>query len=316
MKPKARAPSGQTAPRGSHEKQAAAPAQRPPRGKRAAGDATDGAGVGAAPAALTVPDALAGLPQPTGTRERILFAAVTVLFDEGFTSLTQQRVCERAGIRQSHLTYYFPTRNDLLREAAAFGCEAMFKQIARGIDQGEVTVANLRATLNADLSDRRWARLMNALIAASDEDVRIKPWLAAFDEQIAERLLHDMQRLGLKVTRAEVDVLHATFVGAIQMDLAASTPASLARARRVIGQALDRLVEQGKARAAGGSLQRRARNKSATDVVSLPESELAAPHPPGAISASTARPRARKANSVGSAAARRNKNSSLSPPEK
>lgn len=196
----------------------------------------------AAPGALTLPDALADLPLPTGTRERILFAAVYVLFEEGFPSLTQQRVCEKAGIRQSHLTYYFPTRNDLLREAAAFGCEAMFNQITQGIEAGLVTLDNLRVTLNADITDRRWARLMNALVAASDEDARIKPWLAAFDEQIRTRLLEDLRRLGLAITMDDVEMLHATFIGAIQMDLGESTDLSLDRAQRVIGRALDRLV--------------------------------------------------------------------------
>lgn len=213
-------------------------------------------------AALTLPDALAGLPVPSGTRDRILFSAVTVLFEEGFSSLTQQRVCECAGIRQSHLTYYFPTRTDLLREAAAFGCEAMFNQITAGIEAGVVTLDNLRVTLNADITDRRWARLMNALIAASDEDARIKPWLAAFDEQIRGRLLAELQRLGLAVTEADVEMLHATFIGAIQMDLGESTPASLSRAQRVIGRALDQLLTHSSAalpRATGKSARRRPR---------------------------------------------------------
>lgn len=208
--------------------------------------------------ALTLPAALADLPTPASTRERILFAAVQVLFDEGFSSLTQQRVCEKAGIRQSHLTYYFPTRNDLLRESAAFGCEAMFNQITQGIDAGLVTLDNLRVTLNADITDRRWARLMNALVAASDEDARIKPWLAAFDEQIRGRLLEDLTRLGLAVTLDDVEMLHATFIGAIQMDLAESTDASLARAQRVIGHVLDRMVHTATARTAKPLARKRA----------------------------------------------------------
>lgn len=196
----------------------------------------------AAPGALTVPEALSDIPEPSGTRERILFAAVSVLFEEGFSSLTQQRVCEKAGIRQSHLTYYFPTRNDLLREAAAYGCEAMFNQITQGIDAGLVTLDNLQVMLNADITDRRWARLMNALVAASDEDARIKPWLAAFDAQIRGRLLADLRKLGLQLDVGDIEMLHATFIGAIQMDLGESTDGSLARAQRVIGRALDRLL--------------------------------------------------------------------------
>ena len=48
----------------------------------------------------SVPDteALAALPAPTNIRERILHAAVALLNDEGFASLTQHRVAERAGV--------------------------------------------------------------------------------------------------------------------------------------------------------------------------------------------------------------------------
>lgn len=194
------------------------------------------------PVTLTLPDALAATPAPATTRERILHAAVEVLHEEGFSSLTQQRVCERAGIRQSHLTYYFPTRNDLLREAAAYGCETMLGAVTQAIDQGLVTIDNLHVTLNVDVTDRRWARLTNALIAASDEDARIKPWLAAFDEQIRVRLLADFRRLGLNVSEADIELLHATFMGAVQMDLGEATEASLARAQRVVALVLDRLV--------------------------------------------------------------------------
>lgn len=191
---------------------------------------------------LTLPEALAAAPRPDAPRERLLHAAVEVLNAEGFSALTQQRVCAVAGLRQSHLTYYFPTRIDLLREAAAYGCEAMLGAVARAIDEGTVTRANLRATLNADVTDRRWARLLNALIAACDEDPTIRTWLAHFNARARKRLLVDFRRLGLALAQADVDLFYATFVGAVQLDLGESTPASLARTRRSIGAALDRLV--------------------------------------------------------------------------
>lgn len=191
---------------------------------------------------LTLPDAIAAAPRPDSPRERILHAAVEVLNAEGFRALTQQRVCAVAGLRQSHLTYYFPTRMDLLREAAAYACEAMLGAVTHAIDAGRVTTANMRATLNADVTDRRWARLLNALIAACDEDPTIRPWLADFNVRARKRLLADFRRLGLPVSQADVDLFYATFVGAVQLDLGESTPASLARTRRAIGAALDRLA--------------------------------------------------------------------------
>ena len=47
-------------------------------------------------------------------RQRILDAALKVLKTEGVLALTQTRVAAAAGLRQSHLTYYFPRKTDLL----------------------------------------------------------------------------------------------------------------------------------------------------------------------------------------------------------
>lgn len=47
-------------------------------------------------------------------RRRILDAAQTIIDTEGLPALTQPKVAKAAGVRQSHLTYYFPRRTDLL----------------------------------------------------------------------------------------------------------------------------------------------------------------------------------------------------------
>ena len=47
-------------------------------------------------------------------KERLLEAGVTLLREQGIAALTQPRIARQAGVSQSHLTYYFPTRNVLL----------------------------------------------------------------------------------------------------------------------------------------------------------------------------------------------------------
>jgi AcrR family transcriptional regulator len=54
-----------------------------------------------------------------GVRERILNAALAILREGGIQELTQVQVSRRAGVRQSHLTYYFPKRHDLVEAVAA-----------------------------------------------------------------------------------------------------------------------------------------------------------------------------------------------------
>src|SRR5881227_2373362 len=58
-------------------------------------------------------------------RERILEAALSLLAESGAHELTQPRVSKAAGVRQSHLTYYFPTRADLLVAVARHGMEIL-----------------------------------------------------------------------------------------------------------------------------------------------------------------------------------------------
>ncbi len=51
--------------------------------------------------------------EQNSARDMILSAAVQVLQEEGPTKLTQTRVAKAAGLRQGHLTYYFPRKSDL-----------------------------------------------------------------------------------------------------------------------------------------------------------------------------------------------------------
>jgi AcrR family transcriptional regulator len=198
---------------------------------------------------LSLPEALSLVPTPIGRREQILHAAVEVLNADGFGGLTQTRVAERAGMRQSHLTYYFPARNDLLRETAVYGCEAMLGALELGIDSGQLNLENFREVLGVDIHDRRIARLMCALIVASDEDAEIKPWLANFEAANMEHLKNSFHKLGLPVTFDEVAFFHATYVGSVMLDLGESTNDSLERAQRKVTMAFDVIANAARDRA-------------------------------------------------------------------
>lgn len=56
--------------------------------------------------------------QAGGVRERIVNAALAILREKGIQELSQVQVARRAKVRQSHLTYYFPKRHDLLEAVA------------------------------------------------------------------------------------------------------------------------------------------------------------------------------------------------------
>lgn len=79
-------------------------------------------------------------------RDRILEAALATLRAGGSGGFTQVAVARRAGVRQSHLTYYFPTRHDLL----------------------EATVSRFVETIEAGFADRPDAALGRFAEAVTD----------------------------------------------------------------------------------------------------------------------------------------------------
>ena len=186
----------------------------------------------------------AALKPDASAREKILTAASELLLNEGFSTLTQQAVAARAGVRQSHVTYYFPTRNDLLRATAQYGVEALFDPtaIASASAAGQPSLEGFRALLMPDKSDRQWFRLMTGLLIASDEDESIRPWLREFDARILQKLAAGFAAVGVAVTVDQQHFLHSTFIGALHLDMQAQTDESFARVERTVAMALDMVL--------------------------------------------------------------------------
>lgn len=190
---------------------------------------------------LAIP-CFAALKPDASAREKILAAASELLLNDGFHSLTQHAVAARAGVRQSHLTYYFPTRNDLLRATAQYGVETMLDPIADPRFGAQGTLAEFRQLLMPDRSDRQWFRLMTGLMIASDEDHSIREWLREFDARIIDKLANAFAAVGLNVSRDQLHFLHSTFIGALHLDMQEQTEESFARLERTMAMALDMVL--------------------------------------------------------------------------
>src|ERR1700689_1258312 len=67
-------------------------------------------------------------------REIILKAAIAILREHGFSGFTQPRVAKRADVRQSHLTYYFPTRLALLEGVARLAVDGQLAALQSIVD--------------------------------------------------------------------------------------------------------------------------------------------------------------------------------------
>lgn len=192
------------------------------------------------------PPAVAAAPADSApdARQRLLAAALAVLREEGFHALTQTRVAERGGMRQSHLTYYFPRRADLLMAVAEAVAAQVQTSVSAQAAAPALDVDGLRRVLRAQLADREMPRLMLSLIAAADEDPRLREWLARFHRGIAGTLRGALARAGVEPAEDELGLFHATLLGLrIGGLLTGATTPTLATQ---LDLALDRLLASGK----------------------------------------------------------------------
>lgn len=101
-------------------------------------------------------------------RKKILEAATRIMLESGVKKLTQPKVAEAAGVRQSHLTYYFPKRIDLvaaLMQGHIDGAAETLAAIGAGASPGD-----MRGALDALVGDRRRMRFFLGLLIEADED--------------------------------------------------------------------------------------------------------------------------------------------------
>lgn len=166
-------------------------------------------------------------------KTRILDAALGLLARGGAQELTQPRICKAAGLRQSHLTYYFPTRADLLQAVARHSIEALAAELAtRKLDPGALAEA-----LAAGAADKRRIRVMLGLVAAADRDPAIKRRLRRFIRELRGRMAGVFASAGLELDEEAVAFLHTMTVGAAVLQLARDDAAARAEAKAVLKKA-------------------------------------------------------------------------------
>jgi AcrR family transcriptional regulator len=177
---------------------------------------------------------------------RLLAAAMELIKNEGLQGLSQARVAAAAGLRQSHLTYYFPTRKDLLK-ALVETIHAELKEamgtVVPADESSATSVEKVREFFAQRLRNPLMARLMLALMNAADEDASLRRWLVELDNDLIGRLREVFTRLGLRPTDDELALLHTNFVGIAITSAHDSTQAGATRAAHLTRLAFDRLVQ-------------------------------------------------------------------------
>ena len=172
-------------------------------------------------------------------KTRILQAALGVLAEHGAAELTQPKVARAAGVRQSHLTYYFPTRADLLLAVAEHSVGSLMAALTHGAQSGRLTLAGLGQFMAEAILDKRRTRVMLGLIVSSDEDRRLKDELRLLVQGVRSTLTVVLEQLGVEADAQSVAAWHSLLVGAAMLHVARDDAASAREA-----QALARFVAE------------------------------------------------------------------------
>lgn len=164
-------------------------------------------------------------------RDRILEAALGLLAESGAHELTQPKVAKAAGVRQSHLTYYFPTRGELLQEVARYSIGKLAGQLAHG------KPGALADGIAAGTADKRRSRVMLGLVMAADRDPKIKQRMRKFVTELRSRMAPVLDAGGLETDADSVAFFHSVIVGCAVLQLARDNPEARAEAKAVLKKA-------------------------------------------------------------------------------
>ena len=120
-----------------------------------------------------------------GVRERILVAATDILREDGIQGLSQVQVARRADVRQSHLTYYFPKRTDLVEAVAMQFIEHAFgaiDQAAADASPEEFSAVLMGAA--AAIADQGHMRMFTGVMIEADGNADLRGILVKVTKQL------------------------------------------------------------------------------------------------------------------------------------
>ena len=179
---------------------------------------------------------------PQGTRGRLLDAALELVKTHGFQALTQARVASAAGLRQSHVTYHFPTRTHLLTAVATHCAASTMQLMGSNPCALPPDLQGFRVHIAEHVSQRTMPRMLLGLTLASEEDPSLKNWLAEFEAGVRNHLGAIFTHYGLQPAAAEIALFHASLVGICTLQVGSAPDAPSETSRDLLFAAFDRLV--------------------------------------------------------------------------
>lgn len=157
-------------------------------------------------------------------REKILTCAVKLLEKHGIKKLAQPQIAKDAGVPQGHITYYFPTRADLLLAVADRSMQSIAEKVIQQATKhkGPPDSQSLVPLLSSLLKDQIRTRTLLGLVVESDENEDLRKKLKV---NLAMALSLVATTLGRDEVDAEVILTHSALMGLALHHYVSSKPA-------------------------------------------------------------------------------------------
>ncbi len=181
-------------------------------------------------------------------KEDILSAGSTLLREKGVAALTQPQIAKAANIKQSHLTYYFPTRANLLLAIAEFTIFSQIDSVAAQLKrkpQGET----LADAVSKIMINGFPPRVFIGLIVAADSDPDIRKLLRKLIRHVRAAMQHLLQEAGIAADDEAARLFHATIIGLAVMHQARLNKESVKEVRDGLATLIRVLTPKPKKRA-------------------------------------------------------------------
>ena len=173
-------------------------------------------------------------------RKKILEAGLTILREQGLAGLTQPRVAAMTGLRQSHLTYYYPTRVDLLTAVARVAIDIQLDSV-RSMFKGISSTKKAADKMSAVAARHQNTRVLMALNQAADREPAVQALFNELLDGFVAELAALFEKLNLSPASARIDLLHALLVGLSVIDLATGRKNYRTRTKAVLSLAFNLL---------------------------------------------------------------------------
>ena len=162
----------------------------------------------------------------------IINAGLDVLREFGSSGFAQQRVAARAGLRQSHLTYYYPTRVDLLAAVARVAIDGQLAAVDAVFATSSLDAA---ATAIAKVVVRHEnTRVLMALAESADREPPLRELFRELADGIVARAGRFLKSLNPAANEVDARMLHTLSVGLAVVDLATGRTDGQRRAAAIL----------------------------------------------------------------------------------